>query len=338
MSPDIRLLILPLPEFALLPFGAFLDKLRFSADDEDYSQQRYCSWTVAGLSRDPVRSSSGAVVQVEALVSQLDLASFDYLVVFGGRNAMATAALAPCYKALLRQAGKAGVKLVGVDNGAFLLAACGLLEGHKVVVHWRHEAEFRAAFPQLQVLPEQLYCIDGGRITCAGGTAAIDLAVALLSGVCGRTRALKGLADMLVDDPRDSRHALRSLELGPGQGRQVQRAQALMRHHLGTSWAVERLAAELGISRRQLDRQFHASHGVSAKAWWLEMRLQQARWRLLNSSHSLAQIADEVGLGDASYLGKCIRRRFGCSALELRAGAREAGGALEGTNLAGERS
>ena len=51
------------------------------------------------------------------------------------------------------------------------------------------------------------------------------------------------------------------------------------------------------------------------------MRLQQARWRLLNSSHSLAQIADEVGLGDASHLGKCVRRRFGCTALQLRSGA-----------------
>ncbi|NBK39029.1 AraC family transcriptional regulator, partial [Pseudomonas soli] len=53
-------------------------------------------------------------------------------------------------------------------------------------------------------------------------------------------------------------------------------------------------------------------------AWWQELRLQQARWRLLNSSHSLAQIADEVGVGDASYLGKWVRRRFGCTALVLR--------------------
>ncbi|MGE8324445.1 MAG: AraC family transcriptional regulator, partial [Pseudomonas sp.] len=74
MLPDIRLLIMPLPDFALLPFGAFLDKLRFSADDEDYSQQRYCSWTVAGLTLDPVASSSGAVVQMEAVVGQLELA------------------------------------------------------------------------------------------------------------------------------------------------------------------------------------------------------------------------------------------------------------------------
>ncbi|MCO7564797.1 helix-turn-helix domain-containing protein [Pseudomonas sp. S 311-6] len=324
MTPDIRLLILPLPEFALLPFGAFLDKLRFSADDEDYSRQRYCSWTLLGLTDEPVTSSSGAVVQVDMTPAQLDLRGFDYLVLFGGRSAGATAALAPRYKALLKRAAKAGVKLVGVDNGAFLLAACGLLDGHKVVVHWRHEAEFRASFPHLQVLPEQLYCFDGARITCAGGTAAIDLAVELLSRACGRARALKGLADMLVDETRDSRHALRSLEAGAGQGRQVQRATALMRHHLGARLSIEEVAAQLGVSRRQLDRQFQASHGMSAKAWWLEMRLQQARWRLLNSSHGLAQIADEVGLGDASYLGKCVRRRFGCSARALR---RHGGGA-----------
>ncbi|MDF9620800.1 helix-turn-helix domain-containing protein [Pseudomonas entomophila] len=318
MTPDLRLLILPLPEFALLPLGAFLDKLRFSADDEDYSRQRYCHWRVLGLDGQPVPSSSGAVLQVDVTPDQVEWREFDYLVLFGGRNASATAALAPAYRALLRRGVKAGVKLACVDNAAFLLAACGLLDGFKVVVHWRHEAEFRASFPRVQVLTEQLYCIDGPRITCAGGTAAIDLAVELIARSCGRARALKGLADMLVDESRDSRHALRSLEAGPGQGRQVQRALALMRHHLAARLSIEQLAAELGISRRQLDRQFQASHGMSAKGWWQEMRLQQARWRLLNSNHSLAQIADEVGMGDASYLGKWVKRRFGCTALALR--------------------
>ena len=130
MTPDLRLLILPLPEFALLPFGAFLDKLRFSADDEDYSRQRYCRWTVLGLDREPVVSSSAAIVQVEATPAQIRWGDYDHLVLFGGRNASATAALAPRYKALLKQASKAGVKLVCVDNAAFLLAACGLLERH----------------------------------------------------------------------------------------------------------------------------------------------------------------------------------------------------------------
>lgn len=326
MTPDIRLLILPLPEYALLPLGGLLDKLRFSADDQDYSRQRYCSWTLLGLTEHPVISSSGALVQVEATPDQVCLEDFDYLVVFGSRSAAATQALAPDYKALLKRSAKAGLKLVCVDNAVFLLAACGLLDGYRVVVHWRHEAEFRASFPHLEV-SEQLYCVDGTRISCAGGTAAIDLAVELLSAACGRTRALKGLADMLVDDTRDSRHDLRSLDADTGQGRQVQRAIALMRHHLADNLSVADLAAKLGISRRQLDRQFLACHGVSARTWWQDIRLQQARWRLVNSSHSLAQIAEEVGMVDVSHLGKWVRKRFGCTPLALRRG----GAVLAGT-------
>ena len=103
MPPDIRLLILPLPEFALLPFGAFLDKLRFSADDEDYSRQRYCAWTLGSLTGEPVASSSGAVLQVEAIAQQR-LADYHYLVLFGGRNAGATARCTahdgPCSRSL----------------------------------------------------------------------------------------------------------------------------------------------------------------------------------------------------------------------------------------------
>ena len=32
-----------------MPFAGFLDKHRFSADDADYSQQRYCRWQLTCL-------------------------------------------------------------------------------------------------------------------------------------------------------------------------------------------------------------------------------------------------------------------------------------------------
>lgn len=310
-SPDLRFLLLPLPEFALLPFGCFLDKLRFSADDEDYSRQRYCTWTILGLQPGHVLSSSGAALRVEATPGELQLADYDYLVLFGGRSAQATAALALAYQPLLRRAARAGVKLVAIDNASFLLAACGLLDGHRVAVHWRHEVEFLASFPHLRLARERLYCLDGARISCAGGTAAIDLAVELLARGTGRARALKGLADMLVDETRSGQHALRSLEVAPSGERHVDRAIALMRHGLASADGIEQLAASVGLSRRQLDRLFRASQGMSAREYWNELRLQHVRWRLLNSSHSLAQIADEIGASDASHLGKLFRQRFG---------------------------
>ena len=318
LQPDVRFLLLPLPEFSLLPFGGFLDKLRFTGDEEDYSRQRYCSWTILGLEHGHVLSSSGAAVQVDASADEVTLAEYDYLVVFGGRSAGATEALAPRYRPLLRKAAAQGVKLVCIDNASFLFAACGLLSGHKVVVHWRHEAEFRASFPRIQLQRDRLYWLDGNRVSCAGGAAAIDLAVELLSRACGRTKALKGLADMLVDESRSSEHRLRSREAEVMHGRHVDRAIAVMRQLMASATGADELSDVVGISRRQLDRLFQASQGMTVKAYWTEMRLNHAKWRLLNSNHSLALIADEIGAVDTSHLARLFRKRFGISPAAFR--------------------
>ncbi len=311
--PDVRFLLLPLPEFTLLPFGGFLDKLRFSADEEDYSRQRYCSWQILGLEAGQVESSSGVAVAAGIGADDVNWSDYDYLVVFGGRRASAMAALAGRYGPLLRRAAGRGLKLVCIDNASFLFAACGLLAGRRVAVHWRHEAEFRAAYPRLRVASGQLYCLDGNRISCPGGSAAIELAVELLSRACGRTRALKGLADMLVDEPRSEAHELKSRAVEAPRGRHVDRAVALMRHLLAGSATAEEIARRVGISRRQLDRLFRDGLGMTAREYWREMRLKHVAWRLANSSHGFGVIADEVGVPDAGYLAKMFRRRFGVS-------------------------
>lgn len=124
--PDVRFLLLALPEFTLLPFGGFLDKLRFSADDEDHSRQRFCSWKMLGLSGAPIRSSSGVDVCVDVTAQQVDFQAYDYLVVFGSRTAERSKSLAHDYAPLLRRAVRTGLSLVCVDNASFLLAQTGL--------------------------------------------------------------------------------------------------------------------------------------------------------------------------------------------------------------------
>lgn len=319
--PDVRLLLLPLPDFALLPFGAFLDKLRFSADDEDHSRQRYCAWTLLGIDGSPVVSSSGVQVQMDAMADAVDLADFDYLVVFGSRTVQASRSCVQSYGPLLRKAAAKGLPLVAIDNASFLLAEAGLLKDRRVALHWRHVAEFRHAFPRIAVASEQIYCFDRDRITCAGGTAAIDMAVELLSRHCGRVRAFKGLADMLVDVPRHQGHHLQSMEgSGPGLGRHVSRALALMRSCMADGLTVAGLAERIGIGRRQLDRLFAECFGHSAHDHWTQMRMEHAHWRVTHSHHSLSAIADEVGLGNASSLARLFRQHYGESPGAVRAG------------------
>ncbi|MEH6651632.1 MAG: helix-turn-helix domain-containing protein [Motiliproteus sp.] len=317
-APDVRFLLLPLPEFSMLPFGGFVDKLRFSADEADDSQQRHCSWRVLGLKPGVITSSSGIAINVQVTTEEIQLSGYDYIVVFGSRTARRNLDVAESYSGFLLKAAAQDLTVVSIDNACFLLAACGLLTGRKVALHWRHELEFRTAFPKIEIRNEQLYCFDGKRVTCGGGSAAIDLAVELLARHCGRTRALKGLADMLVDEARGQQHHLKSLDEEASQERHIGRSISLMRNLLAEKKTTGEIAALIGISRRQLDRLFKNRFGQTAHSYWAEMRLQHVRWRLINSAHSLAILADEIGIQDTSYLCKIVRKRFGHSPETLR--------------------
>ncbi len=319
---DVRFLLLPLPEFNMLPFGGFLDKLRFSADEEDYSQQRYCHWTVVGLEAGTIISSSSVTIEAQYSLSDVSLEDYDYLVVFGGRSAQSCMQLSTSYQSMLRKAAVKGVTLVSVDNACFLFAAAGLLKGRKTTVHWRHVQEFSSAFPDIRIQDEQLYCIDDKRISCVGGAATVELAVELLSRHCGKAKALKGLADMQVDKTRRQQHHLKSLhESNQPEGhlsRNIQRALALMRQYMGQDKTVEYIAVELGISRRQLDRLFMRGYSKTAKDYWTGMKMSHAKWRISNSTMSLQYIAEEVGVSDVSNFCKVFKRHFGVTPGSLR--------------------
>ncbi|MBY6187282.1 helix-turn-helix domain-containing protein [Marinobacter hydrocarbonoclasticus] len=323
-QPDVRFLLLPLPDLALLAFGGFIDKLRFSADEEDLSQQRYCQWQVLGLEPGTIRASSGVEIAVDVTPGQVQFERFDYLVIFGCRQPSLAQTLAPRYRRLLHQASRQGVSLVAVDNASFLLAEAGLLKGYSVALHWRHQQEFHAAYPEIRIETDSLYHMDGKRISCAGGSAAIDLAAALLERHCGPERALKGLADMLVDENRTATHHLRSLEDSGGVQRHTQRAVALMRQHLvglpgtGLTGGIEVIAGQVGLSRRQLDRCFTQDFGLSAHQYWQTLRLRHVHWRLLNSGHRLSQLAEEAGFSDVSHLCRTFKKHYGLTPQALR--------------------
>ncbi|MFG1488752.1 helix-turn-helix domain-containing protein [Oceanospirillum sp. HFRX-1_2] len=314
----VRFLLIPLNNFNMLPFGGFLDKLRFSADEADHSQQRYCSWKILSHSKGLVVSSSGIPIKVDLDCDDFKPEDFDYVVFFGSRTALESQQQAANYRSFIRTVVAYGIPIVSIDNACFTLAESGLLNRHQIVVHWRHHTEFKATYPKVQVRDEQLYHFDGKLISCTGGSAAIDLAVAILQKHLGQIRAEKGLADMLVDENRSMQHRLRSSQQGLYRNRHIDRAVALMQEHIDQTISVEEIAELIGISRRQLDRLFQQKLGVSARHYWQELRLQHVYWRLKHSSHDLALLADEVGIRDISYLGKIFKKRFGITPGQCR--------------------
>ncbi|WP_298445331.1 helix-turn-helix domain-containing protein [uncultured Ferrimonas sp.] len=304
----VRFLLLPLPGFTLLPFAAFVDKLRFSSDEADHSRQHYCRWLVAAP-QPQQRSSCGVVINAEPLPHTLT--QFDYVVLFGGRPTELTAEQQLPYRSLLRNFSALNRPLAAIDNSVFLLAQLGLLNGRKVAVHWRHQPQFSQRFPHLEIAPESLYYRDGNRLSCAGGSAAADLAVALLQPHLGRVRANKGLADMLIDGHRSPQQPQpKESTVRQCGDTMVNRATALMLNQLAQPLSIPQLAKQLGLSRRQLDRRFQQQYQRSAAGHYLWLRLNHADWLLLNSDWSLPILADACGFCSPEHLSRQYQRQF----------------------------
>ncbi|MGI9423500.1 MAG: AraC family transcriptional regulator, partial [Hyphomicrobiaceae bacterium] len=80
----------------------------------------------------------------------------------------------------LRRLSRLGVTLGGVSGGPVILAAAGLMKGRRMTLHWEHAPALVESSPSLLV-ERNLYVIDRDRVTCAGGTAPLDLMHALIA-------------------------------------------------------------------------------------------------------------------------------------------------------------
>lgn len=82
------------------------------------------------------------------------------------------------------------------------------------------------------------------------------------------------------------------------------------------SYKVNQLAAELGLSTRQLERQFLTSLGVSPKYWMRLQRMILAR-QLIRTGTPLKATALELGFAKYDKFAQEMRRFYQISPLEM---------------------
>ena len=304
--------------FTLSAFANFVDVLRLSADEGDRSRPILCGWKVLSPTMEPIASSSGVAVQPDERLG--DPARFDYLVVVGGL-VEEVENLHPDTVRFLGRAAGAGVPLVGVCTGTFALHRAGLMQGYRACVSWFHHEDFLERFDGLEPVSDQIFVIDGDRLTCAGGASSAHLAAYLVEKHVGRAQASKSLHIMIIDD------ALRPEKPQPGiqldlktQDPIVRRALLLMQQSIDTPLSVAEIARQMGNSKRQLERHFRTALDTSPQAAFLDIRLAFARHLVEHTDKSIAMIAVESGFCDSSHLSRMFRRRFDSTPFEIRKG------------------
>lgn len=315
--PALRVGFVLAHNFTLSALSLFVDTLRLAADEGDRSRPIRCHWSVMAARPQALRSSCGLTVDRMAPLG--DPRDFDYVVVVGGLLDGGDQT-DPETVAWLKRAAAAGVPLVGVCTGSFVLSRAGLMNRRRVCVSWYHAEDFALEFPDQIPVADRLFVDDGDRITCSGGAGVADLAAHLVERHVGRAEAQKALHVMQLQSARagDAAQPHVPLDETPTDDR-VRRAFLIMEQNIAEPISIEAIAERIELSPRQLERLFRTALGERPAAVYRRLRLGHARWLIENTPKSLTAVAVETGFCDAAHFSRQFRAAFGTAPSELRA-------------------
>ena len=312
----LRVAFLLQPEFTLVAFSSFIDALRLASDEGDRSRQVRCAWQVLGHDLRPIRASCG--VEVSPTRELGDPRDHDYIVMVGGLLP-AGRRLSPRITSYLREAARAGVPLAAVCTGSFLLARAGLMKRRRSCVSWFHYEDFAREFPDHAVTSDQLFVVDGDRITCAGGTSVVHLAAHLIERHVSRTEAQKALRIMIENAALPSRAPQPQPILAQHTDNVwIRRAMLLMERNIARRVPVRDVAAELHLSVRQLERLFRAEVSMSPSEFARRLRLRMAREAIVDTRRPISEVALDLGFADSSHFSRRFRDAYGHTPSQAR--------------------
>jgi transcriptional regulator GlxA family with amidase domain len=221
----------------------------------------------------------------------------------------------------IRAAAANGTWIASICTGAFILAATGLLDGHRATTHWVAASLFAQRFPAIDVDPDVLYVDNGQFLTSAGAAAGLDLCLHLIrrdhgSAVAADTARLSvmpleregGQAQFIVaDQPPTPR------------GSVLEPVLRWMQDNAESDLTLEDIADQAGMSTRTLNRRFREQTGTTPLQWLHRARVRQAQYLLEATDHPVDRIAGQVGFGSPTAFRDRFKRVVGTSPAAYRA-------------------
>jgi transcriptional regulator GlxA family with amidase domain len=299
-------------DFALMSYASIIEPYRAA---NVLAGETLYRWLHVSIDGGPVRASNGASVAADLPVGRaLDC---DTLFVFAAGDP-ASFDDARTF-AWLREIARGGATIAGVSGGPFVLARAGLLDGYRATIHWEHRAAFEEAFPNIAIEPS-LYVIDRRRVTCAGGTSGLDLAIELIEREQGHALAAR-VGDWFIRTQSRAAHQPQRASLRERYGianDRVLKVLARMEASVEDPQSRHELARLAGVSARQLERLFARHVGESVGERYRRIRLLQADQLLKTTSLSATAVAIACGFRSSSQFSRAFKAFHGASPVKAR--------------------
>lgn len=212
-----------------------------------------------------------------------------------------------------------GAEVASLCLGAFLFASTGLLDGKKCSTHWGFCNDFRAMFPQVEMVDGSIITDEQRLYSSGGANSYWNLLLYLLEKYTDRPTAILAAKYFAVDIERDSQAAFM---LFNGQRTHeddtIKQVQNWLESHYNNKVSVDELAERFAIGRRSFERRFKKATNNTVVEYLQRIKMEAAKRSFETSRKNINEVMYEVGYTDTKAFRTVFKKVTGLTPIEYR--------------------
>lgn len=218
----------------------------------------------------------------------------------------------PDFLAWLRKQQRLGAIICCVDTASYILAKAETLGSNKVAVHRESLPGYREILGDAALL-DRHHAVDGDLFSSAGGTATLDMMLALIARFQGQLIADR-VAYVLNYRPPSAESSTEETSHDGAITRvesRLARMIELMQTNIESPLTIAVVYKQSQVPPATGNRLFLRYFGTTPNRYYLRMRLERAQSLLTDSPLPISEIAAKVGFESASAFSRSFQRHFG---------------------------
>ncbi|MCX6318907.1 MAG: helix-turn-helix domain-containing protein [Bacteroidetes bacterium] len=214
---------------------------------------------------------------------------------------------------------KLGAEIASMCIGSFMLASTGLLSGKTCSTHWALSENFKTLYPDINLQTDQLITDENGIYTNGGAYSFLHLLLYLVEKFYDRHTAIHCAKYFQIDMDR-SLQAEFAIFNGhkKHQDEGVLAAQKFIEENYTEKISIEKLSADLNIGRRNFDRRFFKSTGLTPLDYLQRVKIEVAKKMFETTRKTVNEIMYDVGYSDTKAFRDVFSRITGLSPLDYK--------------------
>jgi len=212
-----------------------------------------------------------------------------------------------------------GAEVASLCIASFFLASTGLLKGKQCATHWTAANNFRAMFPDVNLVDDKIMTEEDGIYTSGGAYSFLNLLVYIIEKYAGRDVAILIAKAFMIDIDRISQSPFIMFQGQKAHDDEpIKKAQEFIENNFEEKITVDQLASMLALGRRNMERRFKKATANTVVEYIQRVKIEAAKKNLETSRKNINEIMYDVGYSDNKAFRTVFKKITGLSPIEYK--------------------